>query len=380
MSSRDTTDQLGAANVRISRISEDVQRLVQPWDALADDVGAQPFVRPGWILAWSRAFAPGRLSLVTAMRGDELVGVLPFIARRGALSAPVNWHTPLFGCTAINADVATALVDALVLCAPARADLAFLADDDPVVAACSAAARDRGQKVIVRTILRSPYLAIDGRTWDDYRSSLDRKSRKDIERRLRRLRDYGTVSLQVADGSDEVEPLLDEVLQLEGSGWKRERGTAIESIPAVRRFYEDIARWAGGRGWLALRVLRVDGRAIALDFCIEADGVVYVLKGGFDPAFRRFAPGMALTYESLREAFERGMRSYEMLGDAEAYKLVFTSTVRSRVRVQAFSTSMRGGLSSLVWLHGRPLALRARQVVERVTSSQSAARAHYPQA
>jgi CelD/BcsL family acetyltransferase involved in cellulose biosynthesis len=364
-----TADQPGAEKVRIGRVSEDVERLAKSWDALADHVGATPFVRPGWILAWSRAFAPDRLTLLTAMQGEELVGVLPYLARRGVLSAPANWHTPLFGCTAASADVAKALVDGLVSDAPVRADLAFLADDDPVVAACGAMAGDRGQKTIVRTILRSPYVAIEGRSWDDYRASLERRSRKDIERRLRRLHDHGHVSLQVADGSSDFESLLDEVLQLEGSGWKRKHGTAIESDPALRRFYVDVARWAGERGWLALRLLRVDGRAIASDLCLDADGVIYSLKGGFDPAFRRFGPGMLMYYESLREAFERGMHSYEMLGAEEPHKMALTSSVRNRVRLQAFSTSLPGRANHLAWSRGRPIALRVRRLLGRLSAS-----------
>ncbi|HKP88939.1 MAG TPA: GNAT family N-acetyltransferase, partial [Thermoleophilaceae bacterium] len=40
---------------------------------------------------------------------------------------------------------------------------------------------------------------------------------------------------------------------------------------------------AAEQGWLRLAFLRLDGRAIAFDMCLEHGGAFYVLKGGFDP-------------------------------------------------------------------------------------------------
>ena len=79
---------------------------------------------------------------------------------------------------------------------------------------------------------------------------------------------------------------------MEGSGWKTR--TAIASRPDTRRFYRDVARWAAGRGWLRLGFLRLDGRALAFDFCLEHAGTHYLLKTGFDPAFRAYGPGMLM--------------------------------------------------------------------------------------
>src|ERR1700722_1915063 len=84
------------------------------WDALADHLAVPPFLRPGWILAWSRAFAQGGLSALTATREGKLVGLLPFIERRGVLSAPANWHTPVFGFLATDQTVRTALARSLI--------------------------------------------------------------------------------------------------------------------------------------------------------------------------------------------------------------------------------------------------------------------------
>jgi CelD/BcsL family acetyltransferase involved in cellulose biosynthesis len=346
-------------------LNSDPETLSGAWDELADRLAVTPFLRPGWILPWSRAFAKGRLVALTASRDGALVGLLPFIKRRGLLSAPANWHSPLFGFLASDPDVSAALASDLVSRARVRADLSFLDRADPNLAQCQIAAERARRPAVLRAVLHSPYVPLADTDWEGYRATLDRKARKDVERRKRRLEEQGSVSVEFVDGGADLEQLLEEGFRLEGSGWKHERGSAITSDPRTQRFYTEIARWASARGWLLLAFLRLEGKPIAFDFCLESSGANYVLKGGFDPSLRRFAPGMVLTYESLRRAFERGLASYELLGDDAPYKLVWTQTVRERVRFQAFARSPRGRVNHLAWTRGRAAVRRTLETAQR---------------
>jgi CelD/BcsL family acetyltransferase involved in cellulose biosynthesis len=339
-------------------IERDAEAITDAWEELANRLDALPFVRPGWMLAWSRAFAPGRLAVLAARQETELVGALPFVRRPLAGSSPTNWHTPVFGYLAANHAVSQALAERFISVARVRADLAFLDRDDPNLQMLLDAAAAGRRRVILRTIMRSPYVQLVGTDWETYRSSLKRRMTKDIERRKRRLAELGDVRLEVLDGSHEIAAALREGLLLEGSGWKERRGTAILSEPATRRFYEDVARWASERGWLELAFLRLGDKAIAFDLCIRVGGAIHVLKGGFDPTYRRLGPGSVLTYESLRRAFGHGLSSYELLGDDDEYKRVWTTSTRERIRLQAFANSLPGRVSHLAWSRGRNAALR----------------------
>jgi CelD/BcsL family acetyltransferase involved in cellulose biosynthesis len=342
--------------------------LMDAWDSLADELGGSPFVRPGWIVPWARCFAQGRLCALAAWRDGQIVGLLPFIARRGVLSAPANWHTPVFGFLAADEQVSTALSRSFLARAASRSDLAFLDSEDPNLAACERAARSLRRPAIARVIQRSPYVEVARADWDEYRRSLDRKARKEIERCRRRLDEQGSVDVELADGRADLERLLDEGFQLEGSGWKHDRRSAITSHVTTHRFYSEVARWAAARESLLLAFLRLNGKAIAFDLCLKSNGVVYVLKGGFDPEFRKLGPGKVLTYESLCWAFDQGVSSYELLGDDDPYKLIWTQSVRERVRFQAFSRSLRGRSSHVAWTHGRSAVKRASQAARRAES------------
>jgi CelD/BcsL family acetyltransferase involved in cellulose biosynthesis len=351
-------------------VHDSLDGLRDEWDALADATGASPFVRPGWIEPWLRAFGSGTVRTLAVRREGRLAGVLPLQTRAGTISSPANWQTPLFGPVAESSDVAAELAVGLLSGVKRRADLWFLGLENLGYAESSATAAEAGFGLIVRTIARSPYVAVEG-SFDEYMAGLNRKFRKDIGRRWRRLEDQGRVEVVYEDGSERLEELLTDGFRLEGSGWKAEIGTAIASDPVRERFYREVARWAAGRGWLRLAFLRLDDRAIAFDFCIETGGVSYVLKGGFDVEARNLGPGVLLTHHELERAFELGLTSYELLGQQDDYKRSWTSTVRERERLQAFPPSMLGTAEYMAWRYGRPLARRARAGLSGRRSSRS---------
>ena len=338
---------------------DDLADLAVEWDALADQVAAPPFVRPGWITAWIDAFGSGRTVVLAVRRDGRLVAVTALLARLGGVYSPANSHTPVFDLLALDRDAAGELADGVLALGGHRLDLSFLDPDGQGFAAWQAATARRGHRTIAWEVARAPYVSLEGE-WTGYRSSLERKFRKELERLDRRLADSGRVEFVVDEGSARWPEVLEEGLRIEGSGWKAESGTAILSRPETARFYRTVAAWAAERGWLRLKFLRLDGRAVAFDLALEADGVAHVLKGGFDPDLRRLGPGMLLTERSLRRAFELGLRSYELHGSDDTYKLRWTSTTRSRVNAQAFPRSVAGTLAHLAFDHGRPLYQRAR--------------------
>ncbi|MDP9225926.1 MAG: GNAT family N-acetyltransferase [Actinomycetota bacterium] len=328
--------------------------IAQEWDDLADRVHAVPWVRPGWIDAWWRAFGKGRTEIVALRRDDRLAGVAAFARRNGALVSPTNWHTPEFGLLAEDDQAMSELVASLWISSPRSIHLSFLYPRRAEVAECRAAARARGYRTIERVVLRSPYVRIEG-DWDDHLARLDRHMLREISRCRRRLEEMGEVSFELVDGTEDLDRFLEEGFQIEDSGWKESHGTAIAAVPEVRQFYSEVAHWATSRGILRLAFLRLDRRPIAFDFNIEDDGVCYALKGGYDDAYRKFGPGMMLTQEMLKYAFVKRLRRYDFAGDVEGFKTEWTQSHNDRVRLQAFAPSPPGLLEYAAFAYGRRL-------------------------
>lgn len=334
------------------------------WDRLVTRVGASPFCTPGWFDAWWRAFGEGRLEVFTLRRDGELIAVLPLVERHGTLRALTNWHTPELEIPAVDSPARRALLRRVLKGARVSVQLGMLTAGSEDAHDFATLATELGQRVLARTIERSPFVELDG-TYEDYERTLSQRRRSELRRRRRRLSEQGTLELAVETGGERLATLLAEGFAIEGSGWKTERGTAILSRPDTHAFYRLVAAWAAARGSLRLAFLRLDGRPIAFHFTIEEGGSVYQLKGGYDPEFRELAPGQLLVQEMIRWAFARDLRTYEFLGADEAFKLDWTASMRERIALHAFPRSPSGAVAWTAQSYGRPLAKRARDILRR---------------
>jgi CelD/BcsL family acetyltransferase involved in cellulose biosynthesis len=338
------------------------------WEDLAERAGAGPFLRPGWITAWQRAFGSGRLELRVARSPDDprWAAALPLQRTGGALVSPTNWHTPEFGVIAASPEAGAELHDSLFAAAPRRVTLAFL--DPPGAALAGTRAERRGYRVLRRTQQRAPTISIAG-TLEDYERGLEPHLSTELRRRRRRLEAQGRVTLDVSTAcGSELAARLAEGFAIEAAGWKGAQGTAIGSHARLRAFYTEVARWAAARGWLVLAFLRLEGRPIAFDLCLEHARAHYLVKTGYDPAFAAFGPGKLLRHGMIARAFRLGLERYEFLGDEEPWKLEWTATTRPRELVQAFAPSVTGRLSATWFAHGRPLAKHLRDLARRAAA------------
>jgi CelD/BcsL family acetyltransferase involved in cellulose biosynthesis len=324
------------------------------WDRLADRTGAAPFLRPGWIEAWWRAFGAGRLEVLREEGEGGVHALLPVRHLHGAVSSPSNSHSPRFGVLRDDRAMGAALLDKLFARRPAQVSLGFVGALGSSLEELTGAAETAGYRSLQRTLERSPFVTVDG-SWEGYERSLDGSVRRDLRRCRRRLEELGRVTLDVEYDIAH----LDEALALESLGWKRTAGTAIISAPQTAHFYIEVARWAAATGRLRLIFLRVDGRPVAFHLALEDDRTYFPLKGGFDPALRAQSPGRLLIHATLERAFAVGLRRYEFLGGSDAYKLRWATEAYDRVLFQAFAPGPVGQARWATFAYGRPLAKRA---------------------
>lgn len=331
--------------------------LAAEWDELADRAAGIPWVRPGWVAAWWQAFGRGHLELLVARRDGRLAGLVPLERRRGRVASPTNPHTPGFCLLAEDDAAQHALAGALMRHRVRQVTLGYLPAAGAGLAESRQAARAAGRLLAAWPMLRSPYIPVEGESASSLRD-IGAHKRSELRRRRRRLERLGTLAVEVHDGREQLGELLAEGWQVEASGWKGQRGTAIASHTDTREFYQAVARWAADRGWLRLAFLRLDGQPLAFDFSIEESGVHYLLKTGYDPAWRAYGPGVLLRHEMIARAFTLRLDRYELLGADEPWKADWTDRVHELFALQAFTRSPTGLASWAAWAHGRPVAKR----------------------
>jgi CelD/BcsL family acetyltransferase involved in cellulose biosynthesis len=334
-------------------IYDAVNAVAAEWDELALRLGSSPFARPGWFSCWLDAFGSVGLRVVALRRDGGLAAVLPVLERRGTVRSATNWHTPAYGPVAEDDAAAEELFAALFRTGPRRVDLSFVASESAERLRAAAGRRSFASRVVQR----SPYVAIEG-DWESYLGGLSRNVRGNLGRRRRRIAERGELAVEVFEGGGALPALLRESFQLEASGWKGEQSKAILSSPETLRFYERLAGWAAEVGMLRLALLRLDGRTIAFNLSLEAEGRHYLLKLGHDASLDDLSPGTVLTGAMIERAFALGLKSYEFLGGPDPYKLRWTSACHDFVRAQAFAGSPSGALDRFVQTRGRAVTRR----------------------
>lgn len=187
----------------------------------------------------------------------------------------------------------------------------------------ASAARGRGHATRIASSA-SPRLAIQT-SWDHYYNSISSRRRSDFRRVRRRLEDRGEVSVDIRKPTLDILPgLMDEAFRVESSGWKGRRGSGLTTNTKLRNFFSSYAVRACQLGILQLCFLRVSGQPIATQIAVQHGNRWWVLKIGFDEAWADYSPGMQLTMDTVRHAFESGLSGYEFLGSSEAWLRIWT--------------------------------------------------------
>jgi len=333
---------------------EDFRALEAEWNDAVDRAGlTHPFLSHEWMRIWWESFGAGRaLHVIVTRSGGRITAIAPFVRETVRMyGTPMrqirmmqNDHTPRADViVAEDGDRAYRAIwrtlqqtrdrwDVLLLSALARESRTR-----EIVAAFAGEAR---QSIGTWQSDASPYVELAG-SWRDYYASLPGKFRQNLRNRLGRLTKLGTPALEVLRDRGAIEAACGDALRLEASGWKTGAGTSVCSDESVRRFYTALIEPATARGWLRLLFLTVDGRRIATAYSAVYRRRLFLFKTGYDPEYATCSPFKLLTYFALQHAFDEGWAELDFLGDAEPWKLEWTSTVRPHDWLFVFSGTPR---------------------------------------
>jgi CelD/BcsL family acetyltransferase involved in cellulose biosynthesis len=190
-------------------------------------------------------------------------------------------------------------------------DLFNLRADSPTVPALEAEAGRRGWTLERSPLQVCPVIALPP-SWDDYLDSLDKKTRHEIRRKMRRA-EGGEETLEVittgAEGIDEFFRLM---------AYDGQKSAFL--TPAMRGQFRAIAQAAQEAGMLQLAFLEIGGRKSAAYFTFVFQNKVWVYNSGMDPQYSASSPGWVLLAMLIRRAIEEGYRSFDFMRGNESYK------------------------------------------------------------
>ena len=347
---------------------DDISRAT--WDALVDRTpAATPFSRWAFHRAWWDAYGANAHdeTLVVEAPGAEAaelpVAIIPLMHRHeveptdeathstlrhgGAdrLTATAPTAKAIFFGASYHADYATILTAPAKLPAAARALVAHLAAApapgdghpdpwdvidlrrlrcadpaaDALTAAFEAAAPSNGWRVVLEREDVCPVVSIPaGLDFEGYLDTLDKKSRHEIRRKLRRAEAAGDIRL-----AESTEPLadLDAFIDLHQRRWGADGlfpptpgGDASRAF--IRRLFETF----GPDGSVRLMFLTIDGRRIGASIHLEDGSSVLYYNAGVDPDARKLSPGVLMVARHIAAAIAGGRTRLDFLRGDEGYK------------------------------------------------------------
>ena len=157
---------------------------------------------------------------------------------------------------------------------------------------------DRHERAFLRTDM-------DGESY--LAANMRKKKRKEYNRQWNRLSETGDLKFEAPDSNLDLTAWLQDFLELERSGWKGKRGTALAERENERAFFESMCRSAYNAGKFHAAQITLDGAPIAMLASFVSGRGAYSFKIAFDEDFARFSPG-ALLMMKVIDAFHHDPR------------------------------------------------------------------------
>ena len=136
------------------------------------------------------------------------------------------------------------------------------------------------------------YIATD--SYDEIIQNASGNFRRNLKRAKRRLSNLGASSFASIKEFPGLEDAYINFLNLEGSGWKRQHGTAIIQYNDATNFYRCILNCFSDLNCCEIHELKSKDKTIASFFSIKDDNACYLPKIGYDEQYDEVSPGKQL--------------------------------------------------------------------------------------
>lgn len=301
---------------------EELAQLQPEWVQLLErQPDPVPFQHPTWQRVWLEEFQDGRDLVLLAVRdGESLVGVAPLLRDGESLTLVGHYSICDYMDFVIAPDacrdVFAALLDHLQDEAWSRLELRGIRDGSTTLSELTSLLESKGMNVERTEEAVAPRVELPG-DWEEYVSSLKKKHRHELRRKIRNLQAEGDLQLRPYTTSEEVDTHLPVLLRFMVDSREDKARFMSEQMGL---FFHKATKALADEGLIRLYELELDGRVVASVLCFDQGGQLYMYNSGYDPEYAPLSVGVVSKALCLQEAIESGKHCVDFLRGDEEYK------------------------------------------------------------
>lgn len=156
--------------------------------------------------------------------------------------------------------------------------------------------------------------------FDGYLALLDKKQRKEVQRKLRRAKGAGdSLNWYMVNGDHDLDSEIEKFLNLMASSHP-EKAQFLKNEQHVT-FFKSIVPAAAEAGWLQMNFLELMGEPVAAYVNFDYNDQILVYNSGLDPQkAAALSPGIVLLSYNIEHAIENKREIFDFLRGDEQYK------------------------------------------------------------
>lgn len=187
--------------------------------------------------------------------------------------------------------------------------------------------------------------------WEEYLVRLSSKTRYNFRRAERGVKSEGNAVIERYGENDDIDDVARELEGIMEGSWKdpdpyRSGGFWKQMIKLMQR-----------RGWLDLRLLRIDDHPAAFVVLLRYPGTIYFMQTGYHRDFAEASPGTYILSKVMQSCFEeKGSATRIEFLSSYPYLRKLADFTTERVEIKAYPTTLEGRLLSSafhLWRHLR---------------------------
>lgn len=306
------------------------------WNALFERAGrsTQIFQTFNWNWHWANHYLgsePGgiagvELSIVVARRAGRLIMVWPLVAERVRGIRQIFWM----------GEPVSQYGDVVIDDIPDRLDVLRAGFEYLTKHACGDVLRLRRVRAdaLVAPLLAeigalasntqtAPFLDLaSAKNFADYEQRYSPRWRRNRRRLMRRFEEQGEARFERLHGGKRARELAIKAIDLK-SVWLADRGLVSHAISDARmsRFFADAAEAAVRDTGCVVSILSSNGEPAALDVSFACKGRLAMHVIVFNLKYEKAGAGALLTEQCIKDAFEEGIGTLDMMAPGDNYKL-----------------------------------------------------------